>query len=465
MDRTNQNARPRPMKAVAISLVLASVLLERFTGLAAFQAMAIGGMAIAMAASVRQFGLREWYLGGLSVAATIALVLTDPAPGAAIIAGLDQAAFLMAFIWLLTMLHEAAATSPSISACGSYLTRQPPGRRFGALFWGTNGMAVLFNLGVVSLLTPLVQKGVAERKLEPELSEISERRQINALLRGFAFNVIWSPTALAPLAILELIDGIDRQRWTALGLALTALVFVAGWVEDRVTARRLLHGRIAARDAPAFPARAFGAFLFIVIALFSLVWGVSATTGQSIAAGLMLACPVIAFAWLWAQTGSPASGAAATGRLVAERLPRVAAVAATLAFSGYLGVACAGLIPAPEIAEALDLYGIPDWILLSILPLVLAALSWLGVSPIMLAVFFGSLFGALPETPTDPTLLALSISCGWAMSMLVSPFASVVMLLAQQTERSGVTVSLRRNYVYAAAVIPLMTAFFWWMTH
>ena len=51
------------------------------------------------------------------------------------------------------------------------------------------------------------------------------------------------------------------------------------------------------------------------------------------------------------------------------------------------------------------------------------------------------------------------------MSMLVSPFASVVMLLAQQTERSGVTVSLRRNYVYAAAVIPLMTAFFWWMTH
>ena len=119
----------------AIVVILIAVLAERFTGQVAFQWIAIAGMTAAMAISARKFGFREWYLAGLSLALTFALVSVDDAPGAAILRGLDQAAFLMAFIYLLTMLHESATTSPSVAACGAYLTRQPPGRRHARLRW------------------------------------------------------------------------------------------------------------------------------------------------------------------------------------------------------------------------------------------------------------------------------------------------------------------------------------------
>lgn len=457
------SALARAMPA-AIIIVLIAVLLERFTGSLKFQAVAITGMALTMAISARNFGFREWYLAALSVALTIAAFLFAEAPVAAVIRGLDQAAFLMAFIYLLTMLHETAATSPSVAACGAYLTRQPPGRRYGALFWGSNVMSVLFNLGAVSLLTPLVQRGLKERNLEPALRDISEHRQINALLRGFALNVVWSPTALAPLAILELIDGVDRQRWTALGLALTAILFFAGWAEDRIIARRLLAGRTAASEAPVFPGRAMAGFFAVVVWLFVLIWGISAATGESIAAGLMLACPILAFGWLWAQRRAPLAAATDLKAMITGRLPRVAPVAATLAFSGYMGRVAAELAPSAELAEGLNLYTTPDWIVLSALPLVLAVMSFFGVSPIMLAVFFGSLFGALEVLPTDATLLALAISCGWTMAMFLSPFATIVMLLAQQTERRGIVLAMGRNWAYALVSMVIMSGFFWAMT-
>ena len=47
---------------------------------------------------------------------------------------------------------------PRHSECGHYLTKQSPAALSGD-FCGTNLMSVLFNLGIVSLLTPLIKKG------------------------------------------------------------------------------------------------------------------------------------------------------------------------------------------------------------------------------------------------------------------------------------------------------------------
>ena len=90
----------------AIIAILSGVLAERFTGVRAFEWVALVGMAVALGVSARRFGFREWYLAALSAALTVALALGDDAPGAAIMRGLDQAAFLMAFIYLLTMLTK-----------------------------------------------------------------------------------------------------------------------------------------------------------------------------------------------------------------------------------------------------------------------------------------------------------------------------------------------------------------------
>ena len=72
------------------------------------------------------------------------------------------------------------------------------------------------------------------------------------------------------------------------------------------------------------------------------------------------------------------------------------------------------MVPAEYLANNLGLMLLPDYMVLICLAVVMMPFSWLGVSPIMMAVFFGSLLGSLPVLPVDPTLAALAISCGWA---------------------------------------------------
>ena len=43
---------------------------------------------------------------------------------------------------------------------GDYLTRQPPGRRYLAIHTGGHAMGVLLNFGTLSLLGPLIVRGV-----------------------------------------------------------------------------------------------------------------------------------------------------------------------------------------------------------------------------------------------------------------------------------------------------------------
>ena len=100
----------------------------------------------------------------------------------------------------------------------------------------------------------------------------------------------------------------------------------------------------------------------------------------------------------------------------------------TLAASGFIGRIGAGMIPAENLANTLGLYVMPDYLFLSLLSIAMIPVSYLGVSPIMMAVFFGSILGALPILPADPTLVALAISSGWAISMTTSPFATVVLI-------------------------------------
>ena len=65
-------------------------------------------------------------------------------------------------------------------------------------------------------------------------------------------------------------------------------------------------------------------------------------------------------------------------------------IVVTLAASGYIGRVASFLLPSEQLADKLNLFALPDYILLSSLTLVMIPVSFLGVSPIMMAVFFGS---------------------------------------------------------------------------
>lgn len=425
----------------------------RVSGSEDLQRAAYVAMLALIAAVGHRLGGREAYLLTLcAIVAGLVLWLDPPA----IWAALDQAAFLMAFILLLSLLQEAAVSSRAVAETGMWLTRQPPGRRCLTLYGGTNVMAVLFNLGVVSLLAPLIRRGVEEAAPGDALNPVRERRQLNAMLRGFAWCVVWSPTAIAPLALLELIPGVDRPRWIALGLGLAVAMLALTWLEDRIAWRHLTPRR---RRADPVPWPSVAGFLAVCAVLLGMTIAAMMLTGGSVVLGLMLTCPLLSLGWLIGQNRAVARMRAA--EILGPRLVVSAPLAVTLACSGFLGRAGAALIPAREVAGWIGLDALPAHVFLTGLSVAVAIFSQFGLSPIMMAVFFGSLLGALPNLPADPTLTALAISCGWALSMTCSPFATVVLLTARTTGHGGRELTWGWNLPFTALSLGVLAAAFW----
>ncbi len=443
--------------------VMAAELLARMSDQPTVQVIAWLAMAATILAAVRRIGLREIYL--LSVCAVLSLLVwwQRPDPTMELAGALSQASFLMAFVLLLGLLHEAAATSPSIDALGRYLSRQPAGRRFYALFAGTGIMAVLFNIGVVSFLVPLIQRGIRSSAPDDPLNPIRERRQVSALLRGFAWCVIWSPTAIAPLALMELIPGVDRKLWMVLGLGIFVIYMILGATEDSFRWRA--YRPRAKQVRPVFPGHAALMFAAACGWLFVLAIVVSHMLDETIIFGLMAVCPFMLVGWIivqnraggqvaWPKVGSRLNQIAFTN------LPHSARVAVTLACSGFIGRAAASLVPAQAVATRLGLDAVPDFLLLSCVPPAIAAMSLLGLSPIMTAVFFGSFFGSLAVMPADPTLIALSISMGWSLSMYLSPFATVVLMANRVGGYAPRDLTWKWNFVYGMLSLALSVPLF-----
>jgi len=442
--------------AGAILALMASELSWLAFGWTGFRIAAFGAMLAVVPLSAHRLGLREAYLLTLCAALTGMVAWLHPDPLGVVWTALEQAAFLMAFILLIGLMQQAAMTSDAIRTCGIYLTRQPPGRRYLAIFGGTHLMANLFNLGVVSLLAPLIKRGTEG---DDPLNPLRERRQIEAMLRGFAWVVVWSPTAVAPLILMTLLPEARRGPWMAAGLGIALAVMLAGYLEDRWRWRALVPR--AGRVVPPFPARAYGDFALVCLALVVLTGGAMVLTGGTVVFGLMTASPLIFIGWLILQKDG--DGAAVAARLVEiarGHLPAAAPLAVTLACSGYVGRAAAALIPAAEWADALGLETWPGWLFLLSLSIGVAALSQFALSPIMMAVFFGSLIAALPSLPVDVTWAALAISCGWALSMTISPFATVVLLTAQATGHTGREMTWGWNGRFSVMAVAILVVAF-----
>jgi len=452
----SSSARDRATAWAIIALMGFEVLWLAFDW-RGFRFAAFAAMLSVVPLSAHRLGLREGYLLTLCATLTGLIVWLHPEPMAAAYIALEQAAFLMAFILLVGLMQQAAMTSRAILECGTFLTRQPPGRRFLAVFGGTHIMAQLFNLGVVSLLAPLIKRGTEGG--DP-LNPLREHRQINAMLRGFAWGVIWSPTAVAPLVLSTLLPDAERGPWIAAGVVIALVVMAVGYLDDRWEWRT--YRPAPGSTAPVFPARAYGDFGLVCLALIGLTLGAMALFDESVVFGLMVASPIILVGWLVVQKAG--DGAAVRGRLAQiarEHLPAAAPLAVTLACSGYVGRAAAALIPAAEWAEALGLEAWPGWLFLLTLSVGVAALSQFALSPIMMAVFFGSLIAAVPELPADITWAALAISCGWALSMTASPFATVVLMTAQATGHTGRELTWQWNWRFSLLTVGVLAVAFW----
>ena len=422
---------------------------------------------------------REFYLLSVAALMTLAALLLGSVESQVFVSALDRAGFLAAFILLMSLLREGAVTSPAVGACGTFLTRQPPRRRFVAVFAGSHLFSVLINLGALSLLAPIVQRGVRDgRDAEAPLDEIGrvrERRQLSAVLRGFSWFLVWSPTAVTQAVLPVLLPGIDAGRLMTLGLGIALLMLLASWAEDilrwRPYRRALMRRGALPRPEPMrLPGRAFLDLALVCATLFGLTLAFKLLGGVSIVAGVMLAAPVTLVVWVFAQHGaftkghgSPRAALAQLRGIALTSVPGGLRETCSLAAAGYIGTLAARLVPVdlPVLTLA---QGLPAWVFLTLLSLAVLAGGQVALSPITMAVFLGTLVAGLPAAPADPTLMALAIAAGTAICTTGAPFASGTLMLARASGHSGVTLAWRWHAGYTALVSLLLCAVFFVLT-
>ncbi len=429
--------------------------------------------------ALRALRAREAYL--LSVAALVLLLLWFGAGAipedslAVVIRGLDRAAYLASFILLMGLLREGAVTSPAVLECGSYVTLQPPRRRFLAVFTGSHLFSVLINLGSLSLLAPIIQRGV-RRGLAPgapldEIARVRERRQLSAALRGFAWFLVWAPTAVTQAVLPTLIPGIDAGRLMGIGLVVALVMLLVSWAEDLLRwwpLRRRLRaaGTLPVPSDRAFPGTAFRDLGAVCGLLFGLTLALAWLCRVSIVSGVMLAAPMTLCVWLLAQQENPRlAGALIRLREIGTvALPGAVREAISLGCAGFIGTLAAQLVPADRAAVALALDSLPAWGFL----LALSVLVWLGgqvaLSPITMAVFLGSVVAELTVLPVEPTLAALAIAAGTAICTTGAPFASGTLMLSRASGYSGVTLTWRWNLAYTAVTTLVLAALYAFLT-
>ncbi len=423
----------------------------------------------------RRLRLREAYLLCICGVLLLLALAYHPQPWELALHGLDRAGFLAAFILLMGLLREGGITSPAVLQCGTYVTQQPPQWRFLAVFLGSHFFSVLINLGSLSLLAPIIQRGVRGDKLQREdLDEIAlvrERRQLSALLRGFAWFLLWAPTAVTQAILPTLIPGVDPGRVLITGGLLSLVMLAASWAEDALRwypLRRRLRasGRLPQRQDLPLPSGALlrlgavSALLFGLTLLFTR-WGDVLLVG-----GVMLAAPVVLLVWVFLQqTGRGAQKRLAgtlqrLGEVTGTGLPSFLREAVSLACAGFIGTVAAALVPAEQVASALSVENMPGWVFLSLLSLFIWLGGQIALSPITTAVFLGSLVTELGAVPADPTMIVLAIAAGCAICTLGAPFASGTLMLARASGYSGVELTWKWNSAYTLGSMAVLAAFY-----
>jgi hypothetical protein len=382
--------------------------------------------------------------------------------------GLSRSAYLASFILLMALLREGALKSKSVLELGTFLTRQPAKRRFLTLFAGGHFFAVLINLGALSLLAPIIQRGVraAIPAGEPldDIALVRERRQLCAALRGFSWFLVWAPTAITQAIMPTLLSGIDAARLMLTGLGLALFMLAVSWVEDTLRWRgfrkRLqAEGRLPLASATGVPVKAVGNLGAVCLGLFGLTVAFAALGEVSVVSGVMLAAPIVLVVWIFTQEGKSDLDTRTVATVDRLReisftaIPGYSREAVFIACAGFIGTLAAKLVGAADVATMVGLADQPGWLVLWALTATVWIFGQLGLSPITMAVFLGSLVAELPNLPVDMTLAALAIAAGTAVCTTGAPFSSGAVMLARATGYSSVTLTWRWNGLYTLLVM------------
>ncbi|MEO1293557.1 MAG: hypothetical protein AAFV62_12125, partial [Pseudomonadota bacterium] len=373
------------------------------------------------------------------------------------------AAFFTSFILLMTLLREAAETSRAVRDVGAQLTHQPAGRRYIATGLGGHFLGVLLNFGAVSLLASLIQQGLRadpkETKADRRRYAIRQQRQISALVRGFSWMIVWAPTTITQAVLLAALPDIRIERLILLGFALTALVFLVGWIEDRVRWHRIMRTArpVVPQTAPLSSWRDLG---IVCAVLIGGTLAVQTLFSVPTTRALMVAAPLLLVGWVVAQRGAR-DGQRRLAEIARYAVPKNARDSIGLGAAGFIGVAAAALAPSDAIVEWFHPEQLPPVLFLLALPVTVILAGQIALSPIMTVAFLGAVVTDLPLQPASPELVGVALAVGWALTMTASPNATGTIAVSNMTGLPPVTLTWQWNLVFTAFALMTAGLFFW----
>ncbi|MGO1118166.1 hypothetical protein ACTL6U_05660 [Rhodovibrionaceae bacterium A322] len=468
--------------ALCVSLLCLSVIVEKLTDSVLLGQVTAALFVLFVVLGQGRVRLRERFLLTIALGVSVAALLFHPASHQPfdtasidlVVGGLARAGYLVAFMILLSLLQVGAGISPSILTLGRYLTEQPPGRRYLTLHVGGHFFGVLLNFGAISLLAPMIQRGVKSQSVgrPPLTAAYRERRQLSALTRGFSWFNIWAPTSIAQVVVLATVVESSALIVGLSGGAIALILVGVGWYLDRQTGKQVHKELVQGGLTPAeltyqpFPWSAFGRFLgvaFLLVAgggLAAFVFHLPLVT-----AVMVVALP-ITIGWILLLCHARADGRSLRREkirgLFLQSAPAGSPEAMTLATAGFIGLVGAGLVDGAWLADGLNLQNVPPVLIYILVAALLPLASSIGLPPMLMVTFLGSLLTGLEGTPLNPTWLALAFLCGWSMNLTGSHFGATALVLGRVAGVAGTTYAWRWNGVFTLVSF-LVTALALWV--
>ncbi|WP_020043444.1 hypothetical protein [Salipiger mucosus] len=390
-----------------------------------------------------------------AIVLTVALFLREPDWSEVVLRAIHSSAFIAAFFAALATLRSAAEKAPAIRDAGTFLSKQPPGRRYAALTVGGQMFALLLNYGAIALLGSLA---TASARAEPdaEIRFHRTRRMLLAIQRAFCSTLPWSPLSFAVAITTALIPGTNWGGVLLPALGTSALMAVTGWSLDSIFKPRLSHPppeRRKPEGSWALMLPLAGLLAILVASTLTLQW----LSGLRVIAIVLLVVPTIALVWLTLQTRS----AAGLGRRLAgfafDELPGYRGEVTLLMMAGYIGTVGAPLLQPLVAGLGLHPEALPTWLVLVGLVWLIPALGQLGMNPILGVTLLAPLIPSAEMLGVAPTAIVTAITAGWALGGISSPFTATTLLTGSFGNVSARHVGLVWNAGYMVAMLAILS--------
>lgn len=421
-------------------------------------------------------GLLPWVLVAITVILTVqvrpsrqafvvaALILTGcliwfvPDWRAVMAKGIRSAGFIAAFFTALSTLRNVAETSPAIAACGTYLSKQPPGRRYAALTSGGQLFALVLNYGAISLLGSLATVS-ARSEPDARIREIRTRRMLLAIQRGFVASLPWSPLAFCMAITNALIPGATWATSVVPGLVSALILIVTGWAMDTIFKPRFSGPRPAPQKADGTPWLLVPLFTLLLV-LGGLVFVLHLATGIRVVGVVLVVVPTVSLGWAVIQHLLTRKDIPLGLRLrgyLRDELPGYRSELILLMMAGYIGTVGAPLLEPIVTGGGLHPEVLPAWVILVFLVWFIPTLGQLGMNPILAVTLIAPSIPDAAAMGTTPTAIVTALAAGWALGGASSPFTATTMLIGHFGGVSAWHVGMRWNGAYTALTGALMT--------